>query len=146
MKYRVVCLFVTVAAGIFLAAAQDSQLRPSSASGADPLKRATQPLIPKSAMPVHHPSPAVAPNGATSGRNTNEELNHLERQNVKTPSSKSGKTGTAKAASVPKSPDASAGRGSGINFKYQKPVGGTTAANTAANQKGSSIPRVTKKN
>jgi hypothetical protein len=147
MKCRVVCLFVVVAVGMCLATAQDSQVRSSSAKpGRDPLKTATQPLTPKSAMPVHHASPAVVPNTTTSGTHTTAELTGLERQNGKTPSPKNGKTGQAKPTSVPKADDTSTGVGSGINFKYQKPVGGITASTPGATHANSNTPRVNKKN
>jgi hypothetical protein len=143
MKYRVVCLFVTVAAGICLATAQNSQVRSSSTkSGPDSLQTATKPLTPKSAMPVH-PKSSAAPAVSTSGQKTSTELTHLERQNIKAQSPKSGSTGPAKSASVPK-PTQTSASGSGIDFKYQKPVGGMTASTPGANSKASGTPRVKK--
>jgi hypothetical protein len=143
MKYRVVCLFVTFAAGICLATAQDSQVRSASPkSGPDPLQTATKPLTPKSAMPPQRKSSAAVPNPATANHNTTAELTHLERQNIKAPSAKSNSTGPAKSA--PKSAGTSAANGSGINFKYQKPAGGTQAPNPGANARSSGAPRVKK--
>jgi hypothetical protein len=127
MKYRVVCWFVAAAALICLATAQNSQVRASSAkAGPDPLQTATKPLTPKSAMPAQRKSSVAEPIASTSSRNTTAELTHLERQNIKAGGSKSG-AGPAKSASAPKSANTSAGR-SGIDFKYQKPVGGVRAA------------------
>jgi hypothetical protein len=121
MKNKVVCLFVTVAAGLCLAAAQSSVLNPAPAkSGKDPLQSATKPLTPKSAMSAPHKSPPVAPNTSTSTRKTDAELNHLEHQNIKAPSTKSGTAAPAKRASA-KPAAASSTNGSGINATYQKP-------------------------
>lgn len=106
-------LFVrAVAAWIGLATAQNSQVRAASAkSGPDPLQAATK----------HCKSSGAVPNSATSLRNTTAKLTRLERQNIKAGSSKSGSTGPAKGASVKSADDTSAGSGSEINFKYQKP-------------------------
>lgn len=117
MKYRVVCLFVAVAASIGLATAQNSQVHSSSAkSGPDPLQTATKPLTPKSAMSPQHKSSATVPSAPTT-RKTNAELSRLERQNIKAGGSKK----AAKAPSVPKPAGPSNGSGSGINSTYQKP-------------------------
>jgi hypothetical protein len=88
----------------------------------------------------------VVPKASKSGPNATAELNQLERQNIKAGTSKSKGAGVVKRASVPKSPDTTARTGSGINFKYQKPVGGMTATKPDAHTANSSTPRVTKKN
>jgi|SRR5271165_3254600 len=145
MKRGIVSLFVSVAALATLAIAQTAQVSSSSAkTGPDPLKTATKPLTPKSAMPPQHKSTAVVPATATSSQKSSAELNRLERQNVKDTSSKSGGTASAKSPSV-KSNEA-AGGNSGIDFKYHKPTGGMQAATPNANSKNSSTPRVNKKN
>jgi hypothetical protein len=147
MKYRLICLFVTIAAGICLAPAQNSKVRASSAKpGPDPLQAATKPLTPKSAMPSHRKSSVAVPSASTSGRNTTAELTRMERQNGKASGSKSGDKGPAKSSSVRKSTETSAGSGPEINSKYQKPVGGLKASTPGANAPNSSTPRVTKKN
>jgi hypothetical protein len=143
MKYRLVCWFVTVAALIGLAAAQTSPVHSSSAKSApDPVKAATKPLTPKSAMPSNRKSSAVVPNPSTSDGKTSAELNRLERQPIEAGGSKSATP--AKGASAPKSTGTSAGSGSGINFKYQQPTGGMKATTPDANSKNSSTPRVKK--
>jgi hypothetical protein len=147
MKYRVVCLFVALSVSSCLAAAQSSQGRSSSAKpGQDPLRTATKPLTPKSAMPAHRKSSGAIPKGSASSRNTSAELAHLERQEIKTPRSKSASAGATKGASGSKSTDTAAASGAGINFKYQKPVGGKQASKPDAHSANSSTPRVTKKN
>jgi negative regulator of sigma E activity len=119
MRYWVLC-FVTVAAGICLATAQNSQVHSSSAkSSSDSLQKATKPLTPKSAMPPQHKSSGVVPGASTSGQNTSKELDRLEHQSIKTPSTKSS-TAPAKRAAV-NSPAKSSGNDSGINATYQKP-------------------------
>jgi hypothetical protein len=154
-KHKIACLFMTLAALICLATAQSSTQRSkvgsssaktsSAKKGADPLKTATNPLTPKSAMPTAHKSPVAVPGAPKSDRSSSAELTRLERQPGKA-GAKSGNTVPAKAASAPKSAEASAGTGSAINFKYQKPAGGTKAAKPDANSANSSIPRVTRKN
>jgi hypothetical protein len=145
MKYRFVCLFVTIAAGLCLAPAQNSKVRASSATPhPDPLQAATKPLTPKSAMPSHRKSSVAVPPASTSGRNTTAELTRMERQNGKASGSKGGDKGPAKSSSVRKSADPSAGSGPGINSKYQKPVGGLKASTPGANTASSSTPRVKK--
>jgi hypothetical protein len=94
-------------------------------------------------MPTHRKS-SIAPNPPKSGSNTTAELIHLEQQNIKAPASKSGTAGAMK--ETPKATGTSARSTSGIDFKYQKPVGGRQAANSSANSKSSGTPRVTKKN
>ena len=146
MKRRVVCSLVTMAAGICLATAQNSTQKSqvgstSAKSGADPLKTATKPLTPKSAMPAPHKSSVAVPNTSKSGRNTTAELTHLEQQNTKAGSSKS--TPPAKVPPV-KPADKSAGSDSGINFKYQKPVGGLKASTPDPHSPNSGTPRVKK--
>ena len=120
-KCRIAFLFVTVGALICLASAQNPTVGSSSAkSVADPLKTATRPLTPKSAMAPPRKSSVAVPKAATSGRDTNAEITRLERQGIKTGVSKSGNTGASKAN--PAKPAAtSSGSGSGINSSYQKP-------------------------
>jgi hypothetical protein len=124
MKYKALWLSVTIATGLCLATAQNSQVRSSSAAAkaeANSPQGATKPLTPKSAMPPARKSSAVVPHPSTSGPKTTAELSRLERQNIKTASPKK----PAKSASLPK-PAGTAGTsntsGSGINFTYQKPV------------------------
>jgi hypothetical protein len=144
MKYRVVCLFITVAALVALATAQNTQARSSSAkSGPDPLQTATKPLTPKSAITPHRKSSVALP--ATNDRNTTAELTRMERQNVKAGDSKSVSVPSAQRVSPVKSADTSAGNGSGINFKYKKPAGGLRASTPDAQSANSGRP-VTKKN
>jgi hypothetical protein len=140
-------LVVAMGALICLATAQNSQVRSSPAKSApDPLQNAIKPLTPKSAMPVQRKPSVAVPNASPDGGKTNAELSHLERQNIKAGSyagsSKSG-AGIAKSAPAPRPADRSSG--SGINFKYQRPVG-TTASKPGAQAGNSSTPRVTKKN
>jgi hypothetical protein len=119
MKYRAVCLFVTIAAWTGQGAAQNSQVHSSSAkSSEDSLHAATKPLTPKSAMPQSHKSSNVTPNASAKSRNTNAELTRLEQQNIKAGASKKPATG----AVAPKPAGASNANGSGINFNYQKPT------------------------
>lgn len=141
MKRRVVYLFLTAAIWTCMATAQSSPGRSSSAKATpDPLQSATKPLTPKSAMPAQHKSSAVAPN--PSGRNTTAELTHLEQQNIKSGSSNSSK-GSAKSV-PPLKPAGTSGSGPGIDFKYQKPVGGMKATKPNANAPNSNKPRVQK--
>jgi hypothetical protein len=146
-KFRVLCFLVTTAAGICLAAAQNSGVRSSSVKpGSDPLKAATKPLTPKSAMPPQHkPSTAVqGPQNATKGGSTNAELTRLERQQAKAGHSNTRSTPTPNVASARKPSDTSARKGSGIDFKYQKPVGGKQAGKPGARNANSSTPRIQK--
>jgi hypothetical protein len=141
-KYRVLSLSVAFAASVTLSMAQGTQVRASSTKPVpDPVQNVTKPITPKSAMPAQHKSAPVVSMPAGTGR-TNAELTHLERQPIKaeTPS------GSAKAKGAPlvKSANASAGNGSGINFKYQKPVGGMQATVPNAQSPNSSTPRVKK--
>ncbi len=147
MKYRIICLFVTLAASISLATAQNSQVRSSSAkSSKDPLQTATQPLTPKSTMPPQRKSSTVVPSGSKSTQKENAELSHLERANIKAGGSEKGSSNGSKGAAKGTALPESSRGGSGINFKYQKPAGGLKATTPAANSKSSSTPRVTKKN
>jgi hypothetical protein len=142
-KYRIVCWFFALTASSCLSLAQSSQVGASSAKrGPDPLKTATQPLTPKSAMPPQRQPSADVPSAASSHK-TAMELSHLERQNNGAVSSNSGAR-AAKGPSAPKSADASAAQDPTINFKYKKPVGGMQAARPDANTKNSSTPRVKK--
>jgi len=134
------------AASVTLSMAQGTQVRASSAkSGPDPLQNVTKPITPKSAMPPQHKSAPVAPMPAETGR-MNAELTHLERQPIKaeTPTSTNGNAKATKGVPLVKSANASAGNGSGINFKYQKPVGGMQATVPNAQTPNSSTPRVKK--
>lgn len=143
VKNRVLSLCMAFAASVTLSMAQGTQVRSSSAkAGADPLQNVTKPLTPKSAMPPQRKSTPVAPMPAGSAK-TNSELTRLERQPVKAETPKSG-VKAAKTAPLVKSANASAGTGPGINFKYQKPVGGMQAATPNAQTPNSSTPRVKK--
>ena len=145
MKLRIACLFVTVAASISLATAQNSGGRSSSAkAGRDPLQTAIKPLTPKSVTTPTRKSSVAVPR-TSKGSNAAAELTHLEHQNIKA-GSKSRGAGPAKGISAPKSAGTTARTGSGINFKYEKPVGGMTATKPDAHAANSSTPRVTKKN
>jgi hypothetical protein len=138
-KYRVLSLCMAFPTLVALLMAQGTQVRSSSAKAvADPLQNVTKPLTPKSAMPPQRKSAPLVPMSAGSGK-TNSELTRLERQPVKAETPKSG---GAKAAPLVKSADASSGPG--INFKYQKPVGGMQAATPNAKSANSSTPRVKK--
>jgi len=120
MKCRIRIL-VTVAALIGLATSQNAKVGLSSAASAqDPLKTATKPLTPKSAIQPRSRSSAPLPNASTNSRKTNAELARLERQSTKTGGSKGGNTGAAKAASIKPLGNPSKS-GSGINSSYQKP-------------------------
>jgi hypothetical protein len=144
-KCKVVGLFLTVAIWTCIATAQSSPAGPSSPKAApDPLQSATKPLTPKSAMPAHRKSSTVAPNPAASGKNTTAELTRLEQQNIKAGSSSSSNKASAKSTALPKPASTSAGNGQGINFKYQKPVGGMKATNPNANAPSSGTNRVKK--
>jgi hypothetical protein len=144
MKYKIVCL-LTMLAGICLATAQNSQVHSASPkAGADPLQNATKPLTPKSAMPSPHKSAPLAPNASTGGQKTDAELSRLEHQNIKAPGAKGSTAVPAKSASI-KTAGTSAGHGSGINFKYQKPAGGMQADPPGARSANSASSRVTKK-
>ncbi len=112
MKRRMVCLFVTVMAAIGVATAQSHPVHSSSSRKGS---AAIKPLTPKSAMPTSHKSTGVT--ASNSGiRNTNSEINHLERHN------NSGPKNTAPKVAPVRTAKASAGKGSGINDKYQKPI------------------------
>jgi hypothetical protein len=140
MKLRVVCWFVLVAASIGLAPAQNSS---SATPTRDPLLNATKPLTPKSAMPTQSKSSGGVSNVSKNG-STNAELSRLERQNIKAGDPKKVTTGASKSTSVKTSANVSANSGSGINFQYQKPVGGMKASTPGANAKSSATPRVKK--
>ena len=140
MKYRLFCLFIATAGSVGLATAQSSQAHSSSTKKApDSLKSATAPLTPKSAMPKPSKSSAV-PVAPNSSRGTSAELTHLEKQGVKAGGPKSS-AAPAKVAPV-KSADTSSGK---IEFKYEKPAGGLTAAKPDA-RSTTTTNRVTKKN
>lgn len=110
--------FVTVAAGVCLTTAQNSQTHLSSTkSKPDSLQGATKPLTKKSAMPTTHKSSGAVPTRSASEAKTNAELSRLEKQNSKTPASKK----PANPPPVPKPAATSNKTGSGINSTYQKP-------------------------
>ncbi len=142
MKTKVACFFAVGVAGICLATAQTSQTHSSSAkTGSDSAKAATKPLTPKSAMPAPHKSSVAVPNASKGGSNATTQLNRLERQ----PAGGGAAKGTLPAkVTVPKTSAASAGNGSGINFKYQKPAGGMKATTPNPHSPNSSAPRVNK--
>jgi hypothetical protein len=143
IKCKVVCWFLTVAAWTLMATAQSPRAGSSPAKAtADPLQSATKPLTPKSAMPAKHKSSVVAPSPAASSKNTTAELTHLEHQSIKAGSSNSGNKGPAKSVPLPRPATTSAASGPGIDFKYQKPVGGMKAANPNANSPNSTKSRV----
>jgi hypothetical protein len=121
MKRKIVFWFVAGAAVVGMATAQNPKVGASSSkAGTDPLKTATKPLTPKTAIaPRSKTSGSISTSSANSQR-TNAELTRLERQSVKAGSSKGGNAGTAKAAPV-KSAKTSSPSGSGINASYQKP-------------------------
>jgi hypothetical protein len=123
IKYRSVSWLVTVAISLLgVAAAQNSKVASSPPkSGSDPLRTATNPLTPKSAMPSQHKPAGASPKAAARPSNTSAELARLERQNSKAGSSKSSSPAPAK--STPAKSAATSGNGSKIDFKYQKPVG-----------------------
>jgi hypothetical protein len=127
MKYGIVYLLVVGVAFTSLSLGQSSRPRSSASSasaGSDSLKAATKPLTPKSAMPSHRQT-AAAPK-RTSSTNTTAKLAQLERQNSKPNRSTSSGTAGGKDATL-KSGTPPAGKGSGIEFKYQKPVGAQRA-------------------
>jgi hypothetical protein len=143
--YRVAGLFVTVTAAICLATGQSSQLPSSTGkSSPDPLHASTKPLTPKSAMPAPRKPLAATPNTSKSGTNTTAELARLEQQPNKAGATKNRAATPAKPAPIAKSPGTSDGKNSGINFNYQKPVGGLQATPPGARSKNSSKPRVKK--
>ena len=116
IKSKVGYVFVACVALISFAPAQTHKASKSSVRSAqDPVNK---PLSSKS--PISTRKASAAPTGAsTSGRKTNAELAHLEKQRVasgsKTPTS-------ASARNVPiKTAKTSSGTGSGINASYQKP-------------------------
>jgi hypothetical protein len=94
-------------------------------------------------MPVKRKLAPVPANASNRATNTSAELNRLERQKDKTAGTKSSGATPVKGMAG-KSANASAGSGSKIDFKYQKPAGGKTAVKPAANAKGSGTPRVSK--
>lgn len=144
MKYKVACCFATAAAWSCLAMAQNSQTHLSTAKSApDPLKAATKPITEKSATtPVHHKSSVVLPTPAGSA-NTSTELGRVEGEKVSTKGQTSG--GTAlKNTSSSKTANPTGGSAPGINYKYQKPAGGTQANTPNAHMANSSVPRVKK--
>jgi hypothetical protein len=151
MKYRVAWLLaVTASLGIANAAAARGQSSSSSLaasssaskSGKDPIKAATKPLTPKSAMPEQRKSaPATPPATRT---HTSSELGQLERSSVNASNSKPKQSSAAKVPSIAKSSSTTTPSQT-MNFKYQKPVGGTQATPPNARAANSSKPRVNQK-
>jgi hypothetical protein len=146
MKYKVACWFAIAAVCACLATAQNSKVQSSTSRPApDPLQSVTKPLTEKSATPPHHTSSALPPPRPASSAKTSDELTRLERQNVAAKGPKSGSASAPKAPPASKPADTSAGNGSGINFKYQKPAGGMEASTPNAHAANTNA-RVTKKN
>ena len=132
MTCRIVYLIAAVAALTVLAAAQGAKPASSSAnSGSDPLTASTKALTPKSAMPSHRKGTVSAPTPPTRN-STTAELTRLERQNSKAGAAKSGSPTPAKGM-IAKPASTSVRSGSGIDFKYQKPVGQKPATPGAGN-------------
>lgn len=146
IKNRLLGSFLIAAACTCLAMAQNSEIHSSPARSADPLQVATQPLIRKSAPTVPHKSSVVPNQKPVDAWKMDAELTRLERQNVTAKVSKNGSTSAPKNTLASKSADASAGSGSAIDFKYQKPVGGIEATSPRAHAANSITPRVTKNN
>jgi len=147
MKHKTIFLFLALAAMIGVATAQSSQGHSlsGSKSGADP---ATKPLSPKSAMPAQHKSSVPAPVASSAKGSTTSELNHLEHQNphaTKGSATRAKSTPAPKPAAQPKSTETSTAKGSGVNFKYQKPKGGMQAETPDPNSANSKTSRVKKK-
>jgi hypothetical protein len=149
MKHKIIFFFLALAAMIGLATAQSSQGRSlsGSKSGADP---ATKPLSPKSAMPAQHKSSVPAPVVPSATGSTTSELNQLEHQNPHASSSTKGTARTKSApapkpAAQPKSTETSTAKGSGVDFKYQKPKGGMQAETLDPNSANRPNQRVKKK-
>lgn len=147
MKHWLVCLFIAVAGSVGLATAQSSPVHSSSSkvtskgsskSASGSLKTASAPLTPKSAMPRPSKTSVAVPSAPKN--NQNSELSQLERQNIKAASPKS-KTAAAPKAAPAKSASTPS---ENLNFKYQKPAGGLTAARPDAHAASSSTPRVKK--
>jgi hypothetical protein len=112
-----------------------------SKSGKDPIKSATKPLTPKSAMPERRKSAPITP--PATGTHTSSELGRMERSSVRASNSKPDGSSAAKAPAIPNSSGAAASQS--MNFKYQKPAGGLQASNPTANAKNSTVPRVNPK-
>ena len=95
MKRLMILLWVTVAALVGFATAQNSKPKTShSKSSAYGAKSSPKPLTPKSAMTPAHKTSVTVPN-ASSNQKTNAELTRLERQNVKAGTPKTSSGGTA---------------------------------------------------
>ena len=148
MKYRIGWLLAAIAsigiANAQTALGQSSSSTSSTASlpakpGKDPLKSATKPLTPKSAMPAERKSAPVMPPATCT--HTSSDLNRLERTNIAASTSKG--AAPAKAPSVGKSSDPTPSQA--MNFKYQKPVGGVQASVPNARAANSTKPRVSQK-
>lgn len=146
MKYKVACCFVTLAAWSCVAMAQNSQAHLSTAKSApDPLKTVTKPITEKSAAtPVHHKSSVVPPQKPAGSANTSTELSRIEGEKASAKGPTSAGTGASKKTSPSKVANTSGGSGPAINYKYQKPAGGTQANTPNAHMANSSVPRVKK--
>jgi hypothetical protein len=144
MKHRVAWLLaITASIGVVPPPTALGQSASSTASltakpGKDPLKSATKPLTPKSAIPVPHKSAPVIP--PATGVHTSSDLTRLERTSISGSSSKGTGASPAKAPPIGKSSDTTPSQT--MNFKYQKPVGGTQASAPNARAANSSKPRV----
>ena len=125
--------------------AQNSQAHLSTEKSApDPLITVTKPLTEKSATtPVHHKSSVVLPPTAGNA-NTSTELSRIEGEKVSTKARTNGGSGAPKNTSSLKTANPSGDSGPGINYKYQKPAGGTQANTPNAHMPNSSVPRVKK--
>lgn len=152
MKHRVAWLLaVTLWLGIANVAAALGQSSSSSSSpvaakssgsesGKDPIKSATKPLTPKSAMPEQRKLAAVVP--PATGAHTSSELGRMERSSVRASNSKPEGSSAAKVPSITKSSGTAPSQSQSMNFKYQKPAGGTQASAPNARAANSTKPRV----
>lgn len=134
-------LFGTMAVGVSLVAAQSSKNSTSAHRSRDPLKAATQPITPKSAVMPHAKHHLILPPNQTSSART--ELSRLEKQNNRNATAAIN-TGSAKSGGVTKTANKPARPGPKVEFKYQQPVGGMKASSPAANTRNSNPSRVTK--
>jgi hypothetical protein len=146
LKHKVACWFATAAVSSCLTMAQNSQAHLSSEKSApDPLKTVTKPLAEKSATtPVHHKSSSVLPPTSAGSANTGTELSRIEGEKVSTKGRANEGSGALKNTSTSKTAHAPGDTGPGINYKYQKPAGGTQANTPNAHMPNSSVPRVKK--
>lgn len=142
-NFKVASWLVTVASCSILVTAQNSQNRSSSTTkGPDPLKTATKPITPKSAMPAQHKSTAAAPATGVANTNASKELSHLERQPSRTPPAPEANA-SPKPAPL-KSSNKSTAASPEAKFVYRKPAGGMQATTPDARTANSPTPRVKK--